>query len=182
MDQWRLDFTCRKPLAPRVAGRLKDEIKQTKPFASAEEEVFLNLQRTAEVLMRALAEALKAAELTPTQFNVLRILRGAGADGLPCSELGSRMVTHDSDVTRLLDRLEARGLVSRSRDRRDRRVILATISAQGAELLGRADGLVDELLARRLGHLGPARLEQLNDLLEAARSGESEERRAGSRE
>jgi DNA-binding MarR family transcriptional regulator len=155
-----------------VAGKLQDEIKQTKPFARAEEEVYLNLQRTAEVLGRRLAEALKPAELTPTQYNVLRILRGAGPGGLPCRELSSRMVTHDPDVTRLLDRMESRSLVARSRDGRDRRVIFATITPVGAELLEQTDRAVEDALARGLAHLGDKRLRQLNELLEAARSGE----------
>ena len=98
-----------------MAGRLQKEIRQTKPFASLEEEIFLNLQRTAEVLMRRLTEELKPSDLTPTQYNVLRILRGAEPDGLPCREISARMVTHDPDVTRLLDRLEKRGLVGCSR-------------------------------------------------------------------
>src|SRR5919108_1101542 len=106
-----------------MARRLRMEIHQTKPFASLEEEAFLNLQRTADALLHGLEAALKPAGLSPSQYNVLRILRGAEAEGLACREVGERMVTRDPDITRLLDRLEARGLVMRARDREDRRVI-----------------------------------------------------------
>src|ERR687889_628908 len=90
-----------------VTGRLQREIKQTKPFASLEEEVILNLARTAEYLGARAAEVFKRSDLTGTQYNVLRILRGAGSEGLSCREIGERMVTTVPDVTRLLDRREA---------------------------------------------------------------------------
>jgi DNA-binding MarR family transcriptional regulator len=151
-------------------GRLKDEIKQSKPFESLEAEVFLNLQRTADALLYLLNETLKPSELTASQYNVLRILRGAGPDGIPCSEVSERMVTHDPDVTRMLDRMEKRGLVMRSRDHRDRRVVLARISAAGLRLLEQVDGGVEAMLAGALSRLGPKKLEALNDLLEAARA------------
>jgi DNA-binding MarR family transcriptional regulator len=153
-------------------GKLGREIKQERPFATVEEEVFLNLQRTADALMRRLVDTLKAADLTPTQYNALRILRGAGDEGLPCREVGERMVTRDPDVTRLLDRMEARGFVARGRDRRDRRVITVRITEQGAAALEATDPLVSELLVSALAHLGPTRLRALNELLEAARGGE----------
>ena len=89
-----------------VTGRLQQEIKQTKPFESLEEEVILNLARTAEYLGSRSAEVFKRADLTGTQYNALRILRGAGPEGLSCREIGERMVTTGKDVTRLLDRLE----------------------------------------------------------------------------
>jgi DNA-binding MarR family transcriptional regulator len=108
-----------------MSGRLRDEIKQTKPFPSLETEVFLNLARTADQTMRTIAEALKPAELSPTQYNVLRILQGAGKNGLACSEIGERLVTRDPDITRLLDRIEQRELVQRERSSSDRRVVLA---------------------------------------------------------
>jgi DNA-binding MarR family transcriptional regulator len=153
----------------REVGRLKDEIKQSKPFGTLEEEVFLNLQRTADALTYLLGETLKSAELTPSQYNVLRILKGAGPDGVPCREVSERLVTRDPDVTRLLDRMEARELVSRSRDSRDRRVVLARISERGLRHLDGADKAVAGLLARQLAPLGPGRLAVLNDLLEVAR-------------
>src|SRR4051812_98410 len=114
---------------------LKTELKQDKDFGSLEEEVFLNLQRTSDALMRGLVDALKAADLTPTQYNALRILRGAGEEGILCREVGERMVTRDPDVTRLLDRLESRGLVERTRASHDRRAIIARIRDSGLTTL-----------------------------------------------
>jgi DNA-binding MarR family transcriptional regulator len=114
-----------------ITSRLQTEIQQTKPFESLEEEMFLNLQRTAEALMHGLEAGLKPAGLSPSQYNVLRILRGAGAEGLACGGIAERMVTRDPDMTRLLDRLEARGLVMRARDRADRRVITERITPEG---------------------------------------------------
>jgi DNA-binding MarR family transcriptional regulator len=150
-------------------GRLGREIKQERPFATLEEEVFLNLQRTADALSRRLVETLKQSDLTPTQYNALRILRGAGDDGLPCREVGERMVTRDPDVTRLLDRMEARGFVARGRDGRDRRVITVRITEQGRSVLDATDPSVSALLVSALAHLGRERLRSLNELLEAAR-------------
>jgi DNA-binding MarR family transcriptional regulator len=151
-----------------MAGKLQDAIKQSKPFPTLEEEVFLSLQWSAEVLMRRLAEALKPSDLTPTQYNVLRILRGAEPDGLPCREIGERMVTHDSDVTRLLDRLESRDLVRRARGEQDRRIVFARIAAPGIELLDALDAPIQEFMVGQLGHLGREKLASLSHLLERA--------------
>lgn len=148
---------------------LRDEIKQRRPFKSREEEVSLNVHRTANALAQGFAPLLKDADLTATQYNALRILRGAGKDGLPCGEIAARMITKDSDITRLLDRLEKRGLVGRRRDSDDRRVVLTRITADGLRLLAGLDQPVVETHARLLSHLGPRRLRQLAELLEAAR-------------
>lgn len=148
---------------------LKTEIKQTKPFASVEEEAFLNLVRTSNELWQELGGMLRRRQLTPTQYNVLRILRGAGDAGLPCGEVGERMVTREPDVTRLLDRLERRGLVARRRLEKDRRVVEAHITDAGLELLAALDEPVDVFTVRLLGHLSPERLGQLIELLEAVR-------------
>ena len=149
--------------------KLKAEIKQRRPFAGLEAEAYLNLLRTAEVLAQDAERMLKPFGLTGTQYNVLRILRGAGRAGLACGEVSGRMVTHDPDITRLLDRLEARGLVSRARDQRDRRVITSRITPAGLEILKQLDGPVAAWHRRALGHLGSTRLRALVDLLEAAR-------------
>src|SRR6185436_18603336 len=122
-----------------MAGRLAKEIQQTKPFALLEEEAVLNLSRTFEVLQQKLSEALKPHQLTPTQYNVLRILRGAGPEGVTCSQASERMVNHDPDMTRLLDRLEARKLVERERSRGDRRVVITRISKPGMDLVNSLD-------------------------------------------
>lgn len=149
---------------------LLEEIKQTKPFASKEEEVYLNLQRTAEALRWLFIETLKPYELTLVQYNVLRILRGAGASGVKCSEISERLITKDSDITRLLDRLEARKLVARERDSKDRRTIIATITKAGFDLLAELDQPISNASREQLGHLGENLLEQLNALLVLARS------------
>lgn len=151
--------------------RLRAEIKQRKPFPSLEEEAFLNLQRTGDSLMRGLAKALKPNGLSPTQYNVLRILRGAGRDGLACRQVAERMVTRDPDITRLLDRLEARGLVTRSREHKDRRVITIRSTPEGLRTLKGLEKSIGALPRRQLGHLGPQRLRTLISLLEQARAG-----------
>ncbi|HEX8502999.1 MAG TPA: MarR family transcriptional regulator [Pyrinomonadaceae bacterium] len=151
---------------------MQNELKQTKPFASLEEEVILNLARTAEYIGSRAAEVFKRADLTPTQYNALRILRGAGAEGLACGEISERMVTKDSDITRLLDRLERRGLISRERPENNRRVVLTRITDEGLTLLAELDGPVEEGNRRLAGHLGEQRLRTLNELLEALRAPE----------
>lgn len=152
--------------------KLQEELKQTKPFASLEEEVILNLARTAEYVLSRGAEVFKQADLTPTQYNALRILRGAGTEGLTCGEISERMVTKDSDITRLLDRLEKRGLISRERPENNRRVVLARITEEGLSVLAELDSHVDESHRRLIGHLGEEKLKALNELLEAMRSAE----------
>jgi MarR family transcriptional regulator, organic hydroperoxide resistance regulator len=149
---------------------LREEIKQSKPFESLETEAFLNLQRTADALLRGVEELLKPWGLTQTQYNALRILRGAGERGLLCREVGERMVTRDPDVTRLLDRLDSRGLIERSRDPRDRRVIITRITESGLKVLAGIDAPLQELHRQQLGHLGGKNVHQLIRLLEAARS------------
>jgi DNA-binding MarR family transcriptional regulator len=152
-------------------GKLLTELKQTRPFKSLEDEVFLNLQRTADKLLRRFSETLKQYELTPSQYNVLRILRGAGDEGLICREIGERMVSFDPDVTKLLDRLEARSLVQRERQEKDRRVVQTRITAEGLRLLKQMDTPLEEQISQMLRHLGEKRLKTLNTLLEAAREG-----------
>jgi len=153
-----------------MAGRLAKEIQQKKPFISAEEEAFLNLARTFEVLQQGLSEALKPYQLTATQYNVLRILRGAGSEGVTCSQAGERMVTHDPDITRLLDRLEARKLVERERSREDRRIVITRITITGRDLLNSLDEPMKALHKRQAGHIGKEKLQQLIDTLESLRN------------
>lgn len=134
-----------------------------------EEAAFLDLLRTTDMLSRGLARILKTEDLSATQYNVLRILRGA-PDGLPCGEIASRMITRDPDITRLLDRLERRGLISRYRETKDRRMVLARITPEGLKLLARLDGPVQDTHRKQLSHLGRERLRALTELLQAARS------------
>jgi DNA-binding MarR family transcriptional regulator len=153
-----------------MKSALGEEIQQTAPFASLEEEAFLGLQRTASVLLQALGRELREWELTPAQYNTLRILRGAEPQALTCGEIGDRLISPGPDVTRLLDRLEARGLVARIRDDEDRRVVRARITGKGIALLTELDRPVWEALRRILGHLGPERLQTLIGLLDQARA------------
>ena len=149
---------------------LRDEIQQTKPFTSPREEAYLNLQRTAALLEQQLLQFFKPWDLTPTQYNVLRILRGAAPVGLPCREVGNRMVTPVPDVTRLLDRLESKGWVARGRAEADRRVVLTTITPSGEELLGEIDRPLSEQMVGMLGHVDEDELRRLNEILFRARN------------
>ena len=144
----------------------------TSRTACPEEVTYLELCRTADILSRGVSEVLKAEELSPNQYNVLRILRGA-PEGLPCGEIGTRMITRDPDITRLLDRLEKRGLIVRSREAQDRRRVMARIERAGLHLLARLDEPVREAHRRQLGHLGRDRLRNLNELLEMVQEGGS---------
>ena len=143
------------------------EVKKAR-IPCPEEVTFLELLRTTDTLSRKLSEVLKAEELSSNQYNVLRILRGA-PDGLPCGEIGNRMITKDPDITRLLDRLERRNLIVRSRDTRDRRMVTGRITQDGLELLARTDEPVRDAHRSQLGHLGRDRLRALNELLLIAR-------------
>ena len=151
------------------AGKLRREILQQAAFACSEEELFLNLQRTAHLLTRGFGAVLGASRLTLPQYNVLRILRGSRPDALTCGEIAERLVTPGPDVTRLLDRLEKRGLAERSRDAADRRVVRARVTAAGLEALADLDRPVNGWLSDRLGHLGAREQATLVRLLEKAR-------------
>jgi len=140
---------------------LQSELRQTRPFESAEIEAFLALQRTAEQLSGELADLLKGSELTPPQYNALRILRGAGQEGLHCTAIRDRMVTRESDITRLLDRMEKQGLVTRWRSKDDRRVVRARITESGLAQLSSLDRPVAEFCRRRLGKIGLPRVQNL---------------------
>jgi len=149
---------------------LQAELKQKIPFSSREQEAYLSLLRTVDALQTQIEARLKEFGLTGTQYNALRILRGAGADGLACREIGERMITHDPDITRLLNRLEDRGLVERTRGRHDRRVIYAKITAAGLKLLRNMDQPVERQSREMLRHVGKGKLKQLIKLLELVRA------------
>lgn len=135
-----------------------------------EEAAYLDLLRTTDMLSRPLAQVLKSEDLSPTQYNVLRILRGSPG-GLTCGEIGNRMITRDPDITRLLDRLEKRNLIARRRETKDRRMVLTRIAADGLELLARSDEPVQAAHRRLLGHMGRQRLRALASLLATCREG-----------
>ena len=152
-----------------MASRLQAEIQQTKPFGSLEQEALLSIERTAAVLAHSMAEALKPYGVTPTQYNVLRILRGAGKAGLCRHEVRDRLVSLVPDVTRLLDRLEDMKLVVRARESEDRRLVTTHITSEGLRLLTRLEGPVAEIHRRQLGHMDDRSLRTLIDLLAVAR-------------
>ncbi len=154
-------------------SELLQEIKQSKPFAEFEEEVFLNLQRTAYVVRQEQEALLKSNGLTFQQYNVLRILRGSGNSGLACSEIGDRLITRDSDLTRLLDRLAKNKLISVEQSKSDKRVKVSRISKKGSVLLAGLDEPIRLASKSQLQHLGPDLLEQLNALLVLARKKQS---------
>jgi DNA-binding MarR family transcriptional regulator len=148
---------------------LAREIKKAKPFDVREQEAFLNLARTWDVLSGEMAVSVfKPAGLTPAQYNVLRILRGAGG-ALACGEIGARMIAREPDMTRLLDRLETRGLVARSREASDRRVVSVRITPAALKALEALDPQVLAAHRKQLGHMTKKELERLIALLEKAR-------------
>jgi DNA-binding MarR family transcriptional regulator len=153
-----------------MASGLRAELKQRKPFVSPEQEALLSIARTAALLDHATAEALKPYGLTPTQYNALRILRGAEPEGLCRNGVRDRLVARVPDATRLLDRLADMGLVVRTREGEDRRFVRARITPAGLDLLRSLDGVVCSLHREQLGHLGRRKLRVLIRLLEEARS------------
>jgi len=130
---------------------------------------YLAVLRAADDLEASVADLLKPYGLSPTQYNALRILRGAGEDGLACSKVGERMINRDPDITRLLDRLEARGLIARSRGKEDRRKIFATISHSGLVLLKKLDPQVEDFIQRLLGDVEENQLRSAVEFLEELR-------------
>lgn len=149
--------------------KLKTEIEQRLPFQSLEEEALLNLLRSSDRMERALQQETRSWGLTLTQYNMLRILRGAGPQGLTCSDIGQRMIAADPDITRLLLRLKAMMLVEQWRDNSDKRAVWTAISPVGRERLEAMDAAMRAMPARLLGHIGPDGLRVFIDLLEKAR-------------
>jgi DNA-binding MarR family transcriptional regulator len=149
----------------------RQTVKRTRaPETRLEAQVFVSLLRTADALARGAEALLKPSGLSATQYNVLRILRGAGAEGLACREVGCRLISRDPDITRLLDRMESRGLILRARGEKDRRVVRTRITTEGLRILGELDAPVQELHRRQLHHLPAKELRKLSRLLEQARA------------
>ena len=139
------------------------------PVVTLENRIFVALLQAANTLGQEAEQLLKASGLTGAQYNVLRILRGAEPQGLPCRGIGDRMISHDPDMTRLLDRLEKRGLITRVRQTDDRRVVKTCITPQALSLLKTLDRPIRELHKRQFRHMSAARLKILSDLLEEVR-------------
>ena len=149
---------------------LRDELRQQKPFRSVHEETTLSIARTEAVVRDRLERVLAPHGLSMTQYNVLRILRGAGKDGLCRNEIGQRLISRMPDVTRLLDRMECAGLVSRVRSTEDRRLVNTTLTQRGGDLLDDLDETVMQSHEAQLGHMTEAQLRSLIELLSVARS------------
>ena len=138
---------------------------RTKPPAPLEDQTFVALLKAADSLASQGDQLMKANGLTSAQYNVLRILRGAGPDGLPCNAIGERMISRDPDMTRLLDRMEKRELITRERQQQDRRVVKARITAEGLRLLKKMDAPIRELHKSQFARMSSAHLKTLLDLL-----------------
>lgn len=155
---------------PDPSRALQADLRQTRPFRTPYEELFVSLQRTAALLEHALEAALKPSGITATQYNVLRILRGAGPAGLCRADIGERMIRRVPDVTRLLDRMEDAGLIDRQRNGADRRFVTTRITEVGLRATSLADDAVSRFLDTHLGHLEPESVSQLLTLLADARA------------
>lgn len=151
---------------------IRDEIRQTKPFRSLQEQVYVNLARTHRRAEEDWIRYLKQVEgLSVSQYNILRILRGAHPGALRVGEVGDRMLYRDPDVTRLLDRMAKRGLVARERDTDDRRQVLVRITDEGLTVVGRLDPLADQTALAAMAGLDEAELRTLDRLLDTLRAG-----------
>lgn len=144
---------------------LLERLKQTKPFANSEEEVALAIQMIAEDHRAVIDQVFSSGDLTATQYNVLRILRGAGKEGLCCRDIAERMITRDPDITRMLDRLEGRELIRRERQAKDRRVILAFITKAGLDLLRQLDRPIQKAQKELFNGLSQKDLDTLSRML-----------------
>jgi DNA-binding MarR family transcriptional regulator len=138
-----------------------------------QDQAFIALQKAADALGQQADQVMKAQGLTGAQYNVLRILRGAEPHGLACSDVADRMISHDPDMTRLLDRMEKRALITRQRQQDDRRVVKTRIAAKGLQLLNRLDQPVRDLHKRQFRHFSAARLKALKELLDQILAGEA---------
>ena len=152
-----------------MAGKLLDELKQKAPFSTLDEEAALNILRTGDLLNQTVADLLKPYNISPTQYNILRILRGAGSIGISCKEVAARLVTKDPDITRLMDRLESRGLLKRDRAKEDRRFVTITITPDGLALTNELDGPIKGL-RRCFKGISKERLASLIESLEQVRA------------
>jgi DNA-binding MarR family transcriptional regulator len=152
-----------------VPGKINAEIRLTKPAVEPQLEAFLNIQRTAEMQLGQLTQLLRPFGLSPAQYNVLRILRGAGEQGLPCGEIANRMISRDPDITRLIDRMEQRGWVARTRSAQDRRVVTVSALPSALDILTSLDEQVALLHRTQFSTFDADRVTTLITLLEELR-------------
>jgi DNA-binding MarR family transcriptional regulator len=154
-----------------MTSRLLEEIKQTRPFARASDEALVSIMRTASILEHGSNELLREIGITTTQYNVLRILRGAGTAGLCGKEIAERLVSRVPDVSRLLDRMEETGLLRKKRDAIDRRHVTARLTAKGKRVLDEATPKLAEFGRERVEKLSARTVEGLVDTLATIREG-----------
>jgi DNA-binding MarR family transcriptional regulator len=159
---------------PHTPRTLQEELRQSRPFPSQAVELLVGLYRTVDLVAGAQREGLKAFDLSLTQYNVLRILAGAGESGHRVADIGERLITREPDVTRLVDGLERKGLVRRARNKEDRRVVRVTLTAAGSRLVREASKSVEALAARQFAHLSSAEQRTLIELLTAVRNAPSD--------
>jgi DNA-binding MarR family transcriptional regulator len=155
-----------------VAGKIQNELQQKKPIRHVGEEAALNILRTSDVLTQQVMDVLKPYGLSPTQYNVFRILRGAGSEGICCKAIADRLITRDPDITRLIDRLEKRGLLVRTRAKEDRRYVTIQLTTSGLEMVNELDEPMRKLNQHVMRNLDAAELQTLINLLEQVRSTE----------
>jgi DNA-binding MarR family transcriptional regulator len=153
---------------------MRSRLRSARPPVLLEAQVFIALQKIADALAQEAEQLLKAHGLTGAQYNVLRILRGAEPEGLACSTISDRMISHDPDMTRLLDRMEKRALITRQRQKDDRRVVKTRITPAGLDLLKGLDEPVREVHKRQFQYLPAARLRTLAELLDQVLRREAE--------
>lgn len=152
-----------------MSPSLQQDLRQTKPFGSLHQEAYLSVVRTSSALMDMVEDLLKPYGISATQYNVLRILRGAGEGGLCRNDLRDRMLTRMPDMTRLLDRMEEAGLVTRSRESDDRRMVLTRVTPRGRDILKQLDKPMNQLHRKQLVLLDDVQLRSLIDLLTLVR-------------
>jgi DNA-binding MarR family transcriptional regulator len=158
------------PLTVAGRPRILDELRQGRPFRSKQDEALVSLMRTSDVLRRQLGRCIECSEVTAQQYNVLRILRGAGAEGIPTLEIAARMIEQTPGITRLLDRLETKGLVRRERCAQDRRQVLCWITEPGLALLAELEAPVAKAAKVAFAPLSAAEIQTLLGLLERLRA------------
>jgi DNA-binding MarR family transcriptional regulator len=154
-----------------MSPSLQQDLKQKKPFRSLQQEAYLSVVRTSTALTDGMEDLLKPRGISATQYNVLRILRGSGSDGLCRNALRDRMLTRMPDMTRLLDRMEEAGLVVRVREGEDRRMVMTRITQKGRQLLEDLDAPVMALHRKQMAGLTDVQLRSLSDLLTLVRDG-----------
>lgn len=150
------------------SSNLREQLKKQGPFGSLEQEAMLSILRTSDLLENRLARLLREYDLTPSQYNAMRIMRGEGKP-MPCLEVANRMIQVAPAITRVIDQLEARALIDKVQSSDDRRVFLVTLTPDGRQLLKRLDRPIEELHQALLGKVPSNMLEKLNQILELAR-------------